>query len=405
MGKQYITTVNVSKAHKSDIYGVEVTDKFTISVSSDGYARFWDNKKDEVHDPRTSVQSLFIDKSGIHHVSVYENKLPSSTTKVTICAFACFNGKIIFRYFLDDNLETSLKELDFVVEKAWVPGFYRDPGNKLDYFLANKIDGLTEVYNLNVEQIGEDNVQIVFDKHGLLGISSSPSSSTTLSSASSTASNATGSSFPNSLAVNQTENKKCAIGYMNGSVLLFDFETLKLTYTFKSTDLVISKNPKLNSSSSVPRVLAFSPGGTLLAVGRDNQAAGSITLYDVEYGENVGSLVAPSHSAKTVVGGFAHQGWIMGLDFDESGKFLVSCGFDKSVRVWDLDTREREATINLSVSDFDDTEADEQDQSIASGVKFIKKGVRGGAGGDSNDGICVVSFDRGIRWYREAGGI
>ncbi|KAI3404964.1 SKI8 [Candida oxycetoniae] len=398
MGKQYISTVSASKAHKSDIYGVEITSKYTISISSDGYAKFWDNKKDEVHQPTDFVQSLFINASGIHHLSVYENKIPSSTVQVTILAFACFNGEIFFKYYINGDF-ARIKDIAFKLEKCWIPGFYVDPENKQDFFLVTKMNGVTEVYTLSIEskeeEEEEEEVSIKFEKYGDLGGSTTTGSSRSWPS----------SSFSNSLSVNQTENKKCAVGHMNGNVLLYDFQTLKLVYTFKSTDLVVSRNPKLNSSSSVPRALAFSPGGTLLAVARDNQAAGSITLYDVQYGENVGTLATPSHSAKSVVGGFAHQGWIMGLDFDETGKNLVSCGFDKCVRVWDLDTREREATINISISDFDDTTTDQQDESIASGVKFIKKGIRGGAGGDNNDGICVVSFDRGIRWYREAGGI
>ena len=93
------------------------------------------------------------------------------------------------------------------------------------------------------------------------------------------------------------------------------------------------------------------------------------------------------------------------MSFDEEGKHLASCGFDKCIRVWNLETSEREATISISISDLDDTTHNDQDESVASGVAFIKKGVRGGSGGDSNEGLCVVSFDRGIRWYREAGGI
>ena len=141
-----------------------------------------------------------------------------------------------------------------------------------------------------------------------------------------------------------------------------------------------------------------------MAVARDNQAAGSITLYDVEHGENVGSLATPSHSAKSVVGGFAHQGWILGLSFDEEGKHLASCGFDKCIRVWNLETSEREATISISISDLDDTTHNDQDESVASGVAFIKKGLEVALVVTAMKD-CVSSFDRGIRWYREAGGI
>ena len=106
MGKQYISTVSASQAHKLDILGVAITDKFTVSVSSDGYAKFWDNKQDEVHLPKEFVQLVFIDKSGIHAVAAYENVLPSSTLKVTLLAFACFNGSIIFRYYINDDFST-----------------------------------------------------------------------------------------------------------------------------------------------------------------------------------------------------------------------------------------------------------------------------------------------------------
>ncbi|KAI5963239.1 SKI8 [Candida pseudojiufengensis] len=401
MGKQYISTVSTTQAHKSDITGVEITNKHTITVSSDGYINFWDNKQDEIHVPKDHVTSIFINKSGIHHFSIYENKLPSSSIKITLIAISCFNGELVFKYFLNDDVSAIKDYEGLKVSKTWVPGFYKDPASKQDYFLVNKMNSITEVYKLKIEPLAENEISISFEKHGDLNSSTSKSSTITSTQSQSQ-------SFAISLAINQTDNKKCAIGYVNGDVYLYDFENLKLIYSFKSTDLVISRSTS-GSSTSIPRVLKFSPGGTLLAVGRDNQSSGSITLYDVQHGENVGSLTTPSHSAATnVIGGFAHQGWVLGIDFDSEGKNLVSCGFDKCVRVWNLDTFEREATLNISITDLDHGKEDvveEQDESIPSGVKFIGKGVRGGLGGDSNEGICVISFDRGIRWYREAGGV
>ena len=106
MGKQYISTVSASHAHKLDILGVAITNKYTISISSDGYAHFWDNKQDEVHNPKQFVKSDFINKIGIHHIATYENVLAGSTTKVTLLAFACFDGSIIFKYYLNDDFHT-----------------------------------------------------------------------------------------------------------------------------------------------------------------------------------------------------------------------------------------------------------------------------------------------------------
>ncbi|RLV96664.1 Antiviral protein SKI8 [Spathaspora sp. JA1] len=381
MGKQYISTVNASQAHDSDVLGVTITDKYTISISSDGYLKFWDNKQpNEVHNPKEFVYSVLVNDIGIHHIACFENKLPSSTTKLTLLALGCFDGKVIFKYYVNDAI-VYIKDWPGKFEACWVPQFYHDPESKQDYFIVTKTTGTTVVYHLNVS---EDNGQIAIaiEEKGELN----PGTNT----------------FPNALAVCPTKNKKLAIGYTNGDVLIYDFQQLKLIYTFHSPDLTIKSASSV--TTSIPRVLEFSPGGTLLAVARDNQSSGTITLYDVDHGENVGTLTSSSNLSQ--VGGFAHQGWIMGLSFDQEGKLLASGGFDKCVRVWNLETGEREATITVSVNDLeDDVKQQQNDTSVVSGVRFINKGVRGGLGGDSNEGLCVVSFDRGIRWYREAGGI
>lgn len=384
MGKQYISTVSAAQAHKLDILGVAMTGKYTITVSSDGYAAFWDNKKDEVHQPLEFVTHKLIKDIGIHHVAVFETVPTGLTTKLVVLAFGCFDGSIVFYYYRNDDLETfSLIDTGKVFRDGfWSPGFYKDPESVQNLFVVTKANGSTAVYSLSLNL--EDLSIEVADLIGTLNASSITS-------------------FPNSLGISLTSEALCAVGYSSGDVVVFNLKSLKQEFTFHSTDLQVEEG---QDSSSIPRVVEFSPGGTLLAVSRDNQSAGSITLYDVKYGENVGSLTTLSHSAKTNIGGFAHEGWIMGLSFNEDGSLLASCGFDKCVRVWNMELREREATLVINITDLEDTTQDEEaDASICSGVAFIKKGVRGGAGGDSNEGLCVVSFDRGVRWYREAGGI
>lgn len=387
MGKQYISTASASDAHLLDILGLSITDRYTITVSSDGYANFWDNRKYELQEPNEVVVKHLINKMGVHHVDVYESILLASHVKIVLIAFASFDGSISFKYFVNDDLTTlsDAKSPVGVNSANWSPCFYKDPESKQDYFIVTQASGSTLVYYLNIESShGSSDVEINFEKFGDLNLANS-------------------SLFPNSVAVSPGVDKKVAVGYTNGDVMLYDLTTLKPVYTFRSTDLQVSNNS--TTSSSIPRVIAFSPGGSLLAVARDNQSAGSITLYDVKYGENVGSLTTPSHSSKTTIGGFAHDGWIMGLSFNETGELLASCAFDNCVRIWNIETREREATINISTKDLEKTPGDELDNSIASGVQFIKKGVRKGANGDSNEGLCVVSFDRAVRWFREAGGI
>lgn len=386
MGKQYITTVSAAQAHRLDILAVAMTNRYTITVSSDGDAAFWDNKKDEVHQPLEFVVYKPIHAIGVHHVAIFETVPTGLTTRVAVAAFACFDGAVRFYSYTNDDLATfgEISTGTAFSNNCWCPGFYKDPQSAQDLFVATRADGSAAVYPLKVAEVdGAVSVELGAQT-GLLQSSS------------------TATSFPNALAVSLSD-ALCAVGYTSGDVVVYDLGCQKQVFTFHSTDLQAQQG---KGYTSVPRVLAFSPGGTILAVARDNQQAGSITLYDVKYGENVGSLTTQSHSAKTTVGGFAHDGWVMGLSFNEDGSLLASCGFDKCVRVWNMELREREATLQISATDLDDVTQDEDaDVSVCSGVSFIRKGVRGGAGGDANEGLCVVSFDRGVRWFREAGGI
>lgn len=387
MGKQYISTVSAAQAHKLDILAVAMTNKYTITVSSDGYAAFWDNKQDEVHAPHDFAVHKLINKIGIHHVAVFEDVPTGLTTRVLLLAFACFDGLIHFYQYANEDLTTfKLVETKLTFSHDyWCPAFYKDPESVQHYFIATKANGNTAVHELNLTSSETGDVAVDLNaQSGVLNASKNFSS------------------FPNALSVSSTADALCAVGYTSGDVVVYSFKSQKQVFTFHSTDLQVKLG---KGSTSVPRVLAFSPGGSILVVARDNQSAGSITLYDVKYGENVGSLTTLTHSAKTTIGGFAHEGWIMGLSFNEDGSLLASCGFDKCIRVWDLELREKEATILVNVTDLEDTSHDEVDSSICSGISFIKKGVRGGPGGDANEGLCVVSFDRGVRWYREAGGI
>lgn len=385
MGKQYISTVTASNAHRLDILGVVMTSKYTITVSSDGYAAFWDNQVDEVHNPEDHVVRQLINPIGIHHVAVFEDVPPGLTTKVMLMAFACFDGSVKFFSIKNTDMATFLavETGNLFASDCWCPGFYKDPTSAQHFFVVTKANGKTGVYNLDLIVDGEK-VDIALNT--LVGELNSSNNF---------------SSFPGALAV--SSEGLCAIGYTMGDVVVYNLKGLKQLFTFHSTDLQVKVGV---GSTSVPRVIEFSPGGSILVVARDNQSAGSITLYDIKYGENIGSLTTLTHSAKTTIGGFAHESWIMGLSFNADGTLLASSGFDKCVRVWSMELREREATLQISLSDLETTEGcDDSDISVCSGVSFIDKGVRGGLGGDINEGLCVVSFDRGIRWYREAGGV
>lgn len=342
--KQYLATAAVL-GHALDVTDVRVTEKYTITVSSDGYAAFWDRRDLE------SVQKKEICTLGVHSVAIHEEIPANSLQRVTIAAFGCFDLAIRVYAYTEHNLET-WREIA-KIEKSWAPAFAKDD---TVYFLATCFNGSTALYS----------VDLLAQELAIIGQLS-------------------GKSFPNAVCGSL---RRAAVGYHSGDVVVFDLKLQTPLFTFHSTDL------QATLATSVPRALAISPGNLLLAVARDNLSAGAVTLYDLQHGELVGALTTPLHLNKVSVGAFAHDGWVMGLDFNGDGTLLASAGYDKCVRVWGVAKMEREATILVLPSDLDD--AAEGDVSVCSGVRWV--GQSGGG-----EGLVVSSFDRGVRWYREAG--
>ncbi|KAH3679368.1 hypothetical protein WICMUC_001049 [Wickerhamomyces mucosus] len=350
----------------------------------DGFLKFWQNNINETDNPKSYVLEKFVDKSGIHHLSVYEDKI-DSINYIFIIAVS-FNGKLHLLQIIDNNEIKILNIDDYGFnftqngESYWAIKFDKDLENNQNFskFVTTSPNGKIKIWNFKILN-GLPN----FEFYGDINLGHN-------------------NGFPTCIDLSIVENK-LSIGDSNGEVLIFELNSLKPLFTFHNNSLQ-------NSSNSTVRSIKFSPLGKILAVAKDIGNYGIITLYDTKYGENIGNLTIPSHSTKNSNGIYSHDGWCFEIDFNETGESLVSCGYDSKVRVWNVENRERESTLNLSPSDLDyeDSNANNNDDlgtSPAIGVKFIKKGIRGGAGGDKNDGLVVISLDKGIRWYREAGGI
>lgn len=297
--------------------------------------------------------------------------------RVAIVATVSFSGEVFFLR-VDGAGEITQLETKLSAEKGdsfWAVRWLKDHRGQAHRFAATLATGTTKIWDVT---LGQD---LRFSVHGEVKSQSR--------------------SFATCVDVNSEQNL-LATGFQNGDVVLTQIETAKPVYTFRGFGLKGSAQ-----SSSATRSVRFSPLGTILAVASDAGSYGTVTLYDTTYGENVGSLTIPSHSTAVNVGAYAHENWVFEVDFNETGESLVTAGYDGKVRVWSIATREREATLNLSPTDVDDADiVDEEDGLCAAvGVKFINRGIRGGAGGDNNDGLVVISLDRGVRWYREAGGI
>lgn len=106
-----------------------------------------------------------------------------------------------------------------------------------------------------------------------------------------------------------------ASGHENGSIYVFNNDSGRLVHS-----LLGLVHPV--------RSVAFSPASSLLAAGGD---ARIIALYDVKSGEQVANLTG-------------HGGWVLSLDWSDTGEYLLSGSHDSKAKVWRVETRTCVAT-------------------------------------------------------------
>ena len=373
MSVPYISTATVGSAHESDILGVCVTPKFTITCSSDGYLKLWNNNNSD----RTLHSKMLVDKVGLHHVEALVEVIDMK--KVLLIATVSFSGKIyIYRF---DYESDELKRVRFdpaesgLTKKTAFLSPVFDTTAGLIIFACTTVSGKAIIFDLTVE---DDEINFVL--RGELF--------------------ANDTSFATCICSDINHNR-LVVGHQNGNAYMYDFRQLILTYTFESFGL---KNSK---SLNIVRDVKFSPqNGEWLAIAHDSGPHGTISLYDVKYGEYLGSFTVATHSTNVGIGNFAHSKWCFSISFNNQGDKLVSCGLDNTIRVWDVDSRTCLKTLRLNTTDLDDEEVsklNDLDSSACTSVRFVPHGIFPEDG--QNDGLVAVGFDRSIRWFREAGGI
>lgn len=376
MSTPFISTATVGSAHISDILGVCITKKFTITCSSDGFLKLWNNNTPE----RTLHTEVLVDKLGLHHVEVLEDVFDAQ--KVLLISVVSFRGIInIFKF--DYNTDT-LIDLKFdplscgLPKKAsfWAPIFDVMAGSTI--FASTTVTGKAVIFNVEIEE-----GKFKFNYRGELF--------------------ANDSSFATCIC-SDIENNKIVVGHQNGNTYLYDFQQLLLSFNFESYGM---KSGSASKSLHIIRSVKFSPKNSeLLAIANDSGSFGTISLYDVKFGEYLGSFAMSTHSSNVGVGNFAHSKWCLAIDFNKDGDKLISCSIDNTVRVWDVETRSFLTSLKLNTTDLDDEDVaklKDLDSSACTSIKYIPPGIFGEDG--QNEGVVVVGFDRSIRWFREAGGI
>lgn len=160
------------------------------------------------------------------------------------------------------------------------------------------------------------------------------------------------------LAVDLSSNgEMTASGHQNGSVYIFNNSTKRLAHS-------------LSGLIKPVRAVKFSPACTYLAAAGD---ARIIALYDARNGEQVANLTG-------------HQSWIMSLDWNWSGEYLLSGSYDGKAKIWSVERRECVATQTES-------------EKCLWSVKWLPKAVQA-----RNETFVTAGASRLLAFYREASG-
>ncbi|AQZ12608.1 SKI8 (YGL213C) [Zygosaccharomyces parabailii] len=421
MSNVFISTANCGKAHDADIFGVSVCSPFTVTCSGDGTIKLWKNKLLDNELPKENVVTQFVHKTGVHHVDAFHSVEKGGHE---LCIIACVSFAGTVHFYNIDTKTSEISDLDMMPRQDkkrsfWAVKWFKSNDQMICHRLsATDVKGNTVVWRFHpfAQEFDEEAAKKEQDRRAKRlargqSVEETPehdnNEELTLQ-----PHLALHGEIPSvepvfATCVDFSHNGLIATGFANGSIVVSELTTLRRIHNFEGFGI-----QGIEQNSSTVRDVRFSPLGTLLAVASDSGSYGCVSLYETEYGERVGSLTVPTHSAQSSIGTFAHDGWVFGLSFNSTGEFLATCGYDSKVRIWDVKLRERISTLNISAGDIEIEEdimlQDENGESVKNppvlGVKFISKGVRGGMGSETNEGLCCVCLDRSVRWFRSAGG-
>lgn len=146
-----------------------------------------------------------------------------------------------------------------------------------------------------------------------------------------------------------------ASGHENGSIYVFNNDTGRLAHSLAGLVKPV-------------RSIAFSPSTTLLAAAGDSR---TIALYDVKSGEQIANLAG-------------HGGWVLTLDWSDTGEYLLSGSHDGKAKIWSITSRQCVATHSHG------------DKPLWS-AKWLPKSTR-------SEMFALGGGNNAISFYREAAG-
>ena len=287
MSKQYLQTLTIPDAHPTDIFSLATTPSHLLTASGSSSIRIYSTKGQAIHadstddeNPYPLVQTL----EKVHPIGCHH---VCASADGHIAASVGFGGEVKIWECSEDGQEWREKGVIAAGKKdsdrQWAPAL-----NENGQFLAcTTFDGRVNVFDLSTLADGKAEKITEFQTKGSFGMSVDIS--------------------PN--------GEMTASGHQNGSIYIFNNSTRRLAHS-------------LSGLIKPVRSVKFSPANRYLAAAGD---ARIIALYDTQSGEQVANLTG-------------HASWIMSLDWNWSGEFLLSGCHDGKAKIWSIERRECVAT-------------------------------------------------------------
>ncbi|EMC97128.1 hypothetical protein BAUCODRAFT_147283 [Baudoinia panamericana UAMH 10762] len=327
--KQYLQTHAIPDAHPTDIFALAVTPSQVLSASGSSNIRIYSTKGQIIHadtpedeHPYPLVQTL----EKVHPLGCHHicTSLDGRTA-----ASAGFGGELNIWTCSEEGSWTLKGTITPEPKKAgehWALALSENG----QYLACTTHDGRINVYDTStISSEGKAEKITQYETKGSLGMSVDLSSNGSMT----------------------------ASGHQNGSIYIFNNTTSRMAHS-------------LSGLIKPVRSVRFSPACRYLAAAGD---ARIIALYDTQSGEQIANLTG-------------HASWIMSVDWNWSGEYLLSGGYDGKAKIWSVERRECVATQTES-------------EKCLWTVKWLPK-----AASARNETFVTAGAGKGLAFYREASG-
>jgi len=310
--KQYLQTHTVPNAHPTDIFALATTPTQLLTVSGSSSIKVYNTRAQAIHADTADddnayplVQTLEkVHPLGCHHIC--------AALGGTVAASVGFGGEVkVWEIESEGGLWHARGTVVGETDRADLIHTWNSLADLLHY-VGEKGAGEHWAVALN-----EDGRYLAATTHdGRINVYDTSTISSTATEIPTTkiASYTTKGSFGMALDISPSGNMT-ASGHQNGTVYIFNNTTQRLTHSL--TGLI-----------KAVRSVKFSPANTYLAAAGD---ARIVALYDTTSGEQVANFTG-------------HTSWVMTLDWNWSGEYLLSGAYDGKAKIWSLERRECVAT-------------------------------------------------------------